>query len=186
MKFIELFLIGVSLAMDAFAVSVGKGLSVKQVLPRHAMSAGLWFGGFQALMPIIGYLLGCGFAPIVERVDHWIAFALLLLIGLNMIRESLSGDDEGQDSDFGFRTMFLMAIATSIDALTVGVSMAFLKVDIWVAAAIIGVITFALSAAGVSLGSRFGAKVGSRAGILGGVVLIALGIKILIEHLGLI
>lgn len=186
MKFIELFLIGVSLAMDAFAVSVGKGLSVKQVQPRHAMSAGLWFGGFQALMPIIGYFLGLSFAHVVERVDHWIAFGLLALIGLNMIRETLSGDDEAQDADFGFRKMFVMAVATSIDALTVGVSMAFLKVDIWVAATVIGVVTFALSTIGVSLGSKFGEKVGSRAGILGGVVLIGLGIKILIEHLGAI
>ena len=186
MKFIELLLIGVSLAMDAFAVSVGKGLTLKQVRPRHAMSAGLWFGGFQALMPIIGFFLGCSLAHIVERVDHWIAFGLLVLIGLNMIRETLSGDDEGQDSDFGFRKMFVMAVATSIDALTVGISMAFLNVDIWVAATIIGVVTFALSAAGVSLGSKFGAKVGSKAGIVGGAVLIALGIKILIEHLGFI
>ena len=186
MKFIELFLIGVSLAMDAFAVSVGKGLSVKRVQPRHALSAGLWFGGFQALMPIIGYFLGCSLAHIVERVDHWVAFGLLALIGLNMIRETISGDDEGQDADFGFRKMFVMAVATSIDALTVGVSMAFLNVDIWIAATVIGVVTFALSAVGVSLGNRFGAKVGSRAGILGGAVLIALGIKILIEHLGFI
>ena len=186
MKFIELFLIGVSLAMDAFAVSVGKGLSVKRVQPRHALSAGLWFGGFQALMPIIGYFLGCSLAHIVERVDHWVAFGLLALIGLNMIRETISGDDEGQDADFGFRKMFVMAVATSIDALTVGVSMAFLNVDIWIAATVIGVVTFALSAVGVSLGNRFGAKVGSRAGVLGGAVLIALGIKILIEHLGFI
>ena len=186
MKFIELLLIGVSLAMDAFAVSVGKGLSVKQVLPRHALSAGLWFGGFQALMPIIGFFLGCSLAHIVERVDHWVAFGLLALIGVNMIRETLSGDDEGQDADFGFRKMFVMAVATSIDALTVGISMAFLNVDIWVAAAVIGVVTFALSAVGVSLGNRFGAKVGSRAGIIGGVVLIALGIKILVQHLGLL
>lgn len=186
MKFIELFLIGVSLAMDAFAVSVGKGLSVKRVLPRHALSAGLWFGGFQALMPIIGYFLGSSLTHVVERVDHWIAFGLLALIGLNMIRETLSGDDEKHDSDFGFRKMLVMAIATSIDALTVGVSMAFLNVDIWVAAAVIGVITFALSAMGVSLGNKFGAKVGSKAGLVGGAVLICLGIKILIEHLGLI
>lgn len=186
MKFIELFLIAVSLAMDAFAVSVGKGFTLKRVLPRHALSAGLWFGGFQALMPIIGFFLGSSFAHIVERIDHWIAFGLLALIGINMIRETLSGDDDKLDSDFGFRTMIVMAIATSIDALTVGVSMAFLRVDIWIAAAVIGVVTFALSAVGVSLGCKFGAKVGSRAGIVGGVVLICLGIKILIEHLGLI
>lgn len=186
MKFIELLLIAVGLAMDAFAVSVGKGLSLKRVFPRHAMSAGLWFGGFQALMPIIGYFLGCSFAHVVGRVDHWIAFGLLVLIGLNMIRETLTDDDEAHDSDFSFRKMFVMAIATSIDALTIGISMAFLRVDIWTAAAVIGIVTFAFSAVGVSLGCKFGAKVGSRAGILGGVVLIALGIKILVEHLGLI
>ncbi len=186
MKFFELFLIALSLAMDAFAVSVGKGLSVKRVLPRHALSAGLWFGGFQALMPIIGYFLGCSLAHIVERVDHWLAFGLLVFIGLNMIREAISGDDEEHDSDFSSRKMLVMAIATSIDALTVGVSMAFLNVDIWVAATVIGVVTFVLSAMGVSLGNRFGAKVGSKAGVLGGTVLICLGIKILIEHLGLI
>ena len=186
MKFLELFLIAVSLAMDAFAVSVGKGLSLKSVRPRHAMSAGLWFGGFQALMPIIGFFLGCSFAHIVERVDHWIAFGLLALIGINMIRETLSDDNEGHDADFGFRKMFIMAVATSIDALTIGVSMAFLNVNIWLVAAVIGVVTFALSAVGVSLGSKFGARVGSRAGILGGAVLICLGIKILIEHLGLL
>lgn len=186
MKFVELLLIAVGLAMDAFAVSVGKGLSLDRVLPRHAMNAGLWFGGFQALMPIIGYFLGASFAHVVGRVDHWIAFGLLLIIGINMIRETLSGDDEAHDSDFGFRKMFVMAVATSIDALTIGISMAFLRVDIWIAAAVIGVVTFAFSAIGVSLGSKFGAKVGSRAGLLGGAVLIVLGAKILIEHLGLI
>lgn len=186
MKFIELFLIAVSLAMDAFAVSIGKGLSLNKVRPRHAISAGLWFGGFQALMPIIGFFLGCSLAHIVERVDHWVAFGLLFLIGLNMIRETLSDDDEGQDADFGFRTMLIMAIATSIDALTVGISMAFLKVNIWVAAMVIGIITFAFSAVGVSLGSKLGTKVGARAGIIGGAVLIGLGIKILFEHLGVL
>lgn len=186
MEFITLLLVAISLAMDAFAVSIGKGLSLKRVHLRHAMSAGLWFGGFQALMPIIGYLLGHSFAHIVERVDHWVAFGLLVLIGLNMIRETLSGDNESHDADFGFRKMFVMAVATSIDALTVGITMAFLNVNIWIAATVIGIVTFAFSAAGVSLGSKLGAKVGSRAGIVGGVVLIGLGTKILIEHLGLI
>lgn len=186
MKFVELVLIAISLAMDAFAVSIGKGLSLKEIRPRHALSAGVWFGGFQALMPIIGFFLGYSLAHIVERVDHWVAFGLLLLIGLNMIRETLSDDDEGQDADFGFRTMLVMAIATSIDALTVGVSMAFLKVNIWIAAMVIGIVTFAFSAVGVSLGSKLGTKVGTRAGIVGGAVLIGLGIKILFEHLGLI
>lgn len=182
---VELILIAVGLAMDAFAVSVGKGLSVSKVEPRHAMCAGAWFGGFQALMPIIGYLLGSSFAYIVSNVDHWIAFGLLLLIGVNMIRETVCGDEEdAPDSDFGARKMFVMAVATSIDALTIGVTLAFLDVNVWVAAAVIGVITFALSAAGVYLGFNFGTKVGSKAGILGGVVLIALGIKILLEHLG--
>lgn len=181
----ELIFIAVGLAMDAFAVSVGKGLSVSKVEPRHAMCAGVWFGGFQALMPIIGYFLGSSFAHVVSSVDHWIAFGLLLLIGLNMIRETLSGDeDDAHDSDFGPRKMFVMAVATSIDALTIGVTLAFLNVNIWIAAAVIGLITLALSAAGVYLGFNFGTKVGSKAGILGGVVLIALGIKILFEHLG--
>lgn len=183
----ELILIAVGLAMDAFAVSVGKGLTVSRVEPRHAMCAGAWFGGFQALMPIVGYLLGSSFAHVVSSVDHWIAFALLLLIGLNMIRETVWGDEEdAPDSDFGPRKMFVMAVATSIDALTIGITLAFLNVNIWIAAAVIGIITFALSAAGVYIGYHFGAKLGSKAGILGGVVLICLGIKIFLEHLGVI
>ena len=186
MDFVTLFLIAVGLSMDAFAVSICKGLSLGKTPFGKCAIVGLWFGGFQALMPIIGYLLGSSFAHVVSSVDHWIAFALLLLIGLNMIRETLWGDDEGHDSDFGARKMFVMAIATSIDALTIGITLAFLNVNIWVAAAVIGIITFALSAIGVHLGSRFGAKVGSKAGILGGVVLICLGIKILLEHLGVI
>ena len=186
MKFIELLLIAVGLAMDAFAVSVGKGLSLKSVRPQHAMSAGLWFGGFQALMPIIGYFLGHSFAGVVTSVDHWIAFALLVLIGGNMLREAIWGDDEQQDGDFAPRKMFVMAVATSIDALAVGITMAFLDVNIWIAATVIGVITFVLSAAGVVLGCRFGNYLGSKAGILGGIILICLGIKILLEHSGII
>ena len=186
MSITDLLLIAVGLSMDAFAVSIGKGLSVAKVRPRYALTVGVWFGGFQALMPIVGYYLGTSFADLVQSVDHWIAFGLLAIIGINMIRETLSGDNEAHDSDFGPRKMVVMAVATSIDALTIGISMAFLKVDIWVAATIIGVVTFALSAIGVSLGCKFGAKVGSKAGIVGGVVLICLGIKILIEHLGLI
>ena len=186
MGFVELILIAVGLAMDAFAVSVGKGLTVSEVHPRHALTAGLWFGGFQALMPIIGYYLGSSFAHVVSSVDHWVAFALLLLIGLNMIRESIWGDEDCHDSDFGARKMSIMAIATSIDALTIGITFAFLYVNIWYAASVIGIITMLLSVVGVLLGSRFGAKIGSKAGILGGVVLIALGVKILLEHLGVI
>ena len=183
MGFLELVIIAVGLAMDAFAVSVGKGLTVKSVSLRHAMTAGVWFGGFQALMPIVGYLLATSFSDVVVSVDHWIAFALLMLIGLNMLREAIWGDDEEVDSDFGFRTMLLMAVATSIDALAIGVSMAFLHANIWVAALCIGVITFLLSAIGVVMGRKFGEKIGSKAGVVGGLVLIAIGIKILVEHL---
>ncbi|MBO5855326.1 MAG: manganese efflux pump [Alistipes sp.] len=182
----ELILIAISLAMDAFAVSLGKGLTVCNVRPRYALSAGLWFGGFQALMPIIGYFLGHSFAGVVTSVDHWIAFALLILIGGNMLREAIWGDDEQQDGDFAPRKMFVMAVATSIDALAVGITMAFLDVNIWIAATVIGVITFVLSAAGVVLGCRFGNYLGSKAGILGGIILICLGIKILLEHSGII
>lgn len=187
MGLFELVLVGFGLAMDAFAVAIGKGLNTRRIVPRQVLITGLWFGGFQALMPIVGYLLGSSFAHVVSSVDHWIAFALLLLIGLNMIRETVWGDEEdAPDSDFGPRKMFVMAVATSIDALTIGITLAFLNVNIWVAAAAIGIITFALSAAGVYIGYHFGAKLGSKAGILGGVVLICLGIKIFLEHLGVI
>ena len=184
MSILELIIIGFGLAMDAFAVSVGKGLTLNRVEPRHALKAGVWFGGFQALMPIIGYLLGQSFSSIVVSIDHWIAFGLLVLIGLNMIREAIWGEEESQDSNFGVRHMFIMAVATSIDALAVGITMAFLGINIWLAAAIIGVITFLLSASGIYLGRTVGGKLGDKAGILGGIVLIAIGIKILVEHLG--
>lgn len=185
MGIVELLLISVGLAMDAFAVSVGKGMTLKRVQPRHALSAGVWFGGFQGLMPLIGYYVGRSFAEYVVSVDHWIAFGLLVLIGLNMIRETIWGDDEEQDSDFGVRTMLIMAIATSIDALAVGVSMAFLDVNIWFSAAVICIVTLIISAAGVYLGTMFGARLGSKAGIVGGLILIAIGVKILVEHMWL-
>lgn len=185
MGFIELLLISVGLAMDAFAVSVGKGMTLKQVRPSHALTAGVWFGGFQGLMPIIGYFIGRSFADYVVNVDHWIAFGLLTLIGLNMIRETIWGDDEEVDGNFGVRTMLIMAVATSIDALAVGISMAFLHVNIWVSAAIICFVTLAISAAGVYLGSLFGSRLGSKAGIIGGLILIAIGIKIVMEHVWL-
>ena len=184
MSTLELIIIGFGLAMDAFAVSVGKGLTLDRVEPRHALKAGVWFGGFQALMPIIGYLLGQSFSSIVVSIDHWIAFGLLVLIGLNMIREAIWGKEDNQDSNFDVRHMLIMAVATSIDALAVGISMAFLGINIWLAAAIIGVITFLLSASGIYLGRTVGGKLGDKAGILGGIVLIAIGIKILVEHLG--
>ena len=169
--------------MDAFAVSLGKGLSARNVTHRHALIVGGWFGGFQALMPIVGYLLGRSFSDVVVSVDHWIAFVLLSLIGLNMIREAIWGDEEPHNADFGLRAMFLMAVATSIDALAVGVTMAFLDVNVWIASSTIGVITFIISVIGLYLGSRVGAKLGDKAGILGGLILIAIGIKIVIEHL---
>lgn len=183
MGIIEMIIIGFALAMDATAVSIGKGLSVKRIEPSHVLKAGLWFGGFQALMPIIGYMLATQFAGIVVGIDHWLAFGLLLLIGLNMIREAIWGEEEGQNNDFGIRTMTLMAIATSIDALTIGITFAFIQANIWIAATIIGIITFVLSAIGLYLGRFIGARIGSKAGILGGVVLIGIGIKILFEHL---
>ncbi len=183
MGIVEMIIIGFGLAMDATAVSIGKGLSVKRIESSHVLKAGLWFGGFQALMPIIGYMLATQFASIVVGIDHWLAFGLLLLIGLNMIREAIWGEEERQNNDFGIRTMTLMAIATSIDALTIGITFAFIQANIWIAATIIGVITFVLSAIGLYLGRFIGARIGSKAGILGGVVLIGIGIKILIEHL---
>ena len=186
MGVVELILIAIGLALDAFAVALGKGLTLKRVDGKFALVAGAWFGGFQALMPIIGYLLGRTFAGFVISVDHWIALVLLALIGINMIRDTLWGDKEQHTSDFSARSMFLMAVATSIDALAVGVTMAFLDVNIWIAATVIGVITFVLSAVGVVLGYRFGTLLGSKAGLLGGVILIGLGVKIILEHLGII
>ena len=180
---IELLLIAIGLAMDAFAVSVGKGIAVGKVNARHALTAGAWFGGFQALMPIIGYFLGRSFSGFVENVDHWIDFGLLAFIGINMIREAVGGDEEGQNGDFGLKTMFVMAVATSIDALAIGITIAFLGANIWISAAVIGIVTLLISAAGVYLGSLFGSRLGSRSGIIGGVILIAIGLKILIEHL---
>ncbi|MBQ8366993.1 MAG: manganese efflux pump [Alistipes sp.] len=183
MGIVELLLIAIGLAMDAFAVSVGKGVTLKRVTMRHALNAGVWFGGFQALMPIVGYIVGVRFSSFVTSIDHWIAFGLLVVIGLNMIREAVWGDEESHTSDFGTKTMLLMAIATSIDALAIGISLAFLGVNIWVSAAVIGIVTLLLSGVGVYLGSLFGSRLGTKAGIVGGIILIAIGLKILIEHL---
>ena len=182
MGIIELFLFAVSLSMDAFAVSVCKGLSVKTLRPRHGVIAGLYFGGFQALMPLIGWLLGRQFEGLIKSVDHWVAFVLLALIGANMVRESFGKDEEVNDS-FSFKTMLPLAVATSIDALAVGVTFAFLEVQILPAIALIGVTTFAFSAAGVKIGNVFGVRFKSKAELAGGVILILLGIKILVEHL---
>ena len=181
MEIWELFLVAVSLSMDAFAVSVCKGLSVKKLRPRHCATAGLYFGGFQALMPLLGWLLGRQFESLIKSIDHWIAFVLLALIGANMIREAL-GDEEDVNDSFSFKTMLPLAVATSIDALAVGVTFAFLEVQILPAILLIGCTTFVLSAAGVKIGNVFGSGLHSKAEIAGGVILILLGIKILIEH----
>ena len=184
MSIVELLLIAVGLAMDAFAVAIGKGLSLVNVRPKQAVIVGLWFGGFQALMPILGYYVGISFAGFVEGIDHWIAFGLLALIGVNMVRESREHTGcELNDSDFSILIMFPLAIATSIDALAVGVSLAFLNESIWGAATTIGVVTFAISAAGLYVGNLFGSRHKAKAEITGGVVLILIGIKILVEHL---
>lgn len=187
MQIWELILTAVALSMDAFAVAVCKGLSLDRVRPRHMAITGAWFGGFQGLMPLIGFLLGSLFAKYIETFDHWIAFVLLALIGANMIKEACDGDSCPADASFGFRTMLTMAVATSIDALAVGVSFAILPdVNILVAVAAIGAITFCLSALGVKVGSIFGAKYKSKAELVGGIVLCLMGLKILLEHLGVI
>ncbi len=183
MSYLELFAIAVGLSMDAFAVSICKGLSVRRLRPRHNLICGLYFGGFQALMPVIGWLLGRQFESLIKSVDHWIAFALLVLIGANMIREAVKNEEENLNDSFSPKTMLPLAVATSIDALAVGVTFAFLDVEIVPAVSMIGATTFILSAIGVKIGNVFGAKYKSKAELVGGIVLIAMGIKILIEHL---
>lgn len=185
MSFIEILLLGVGLSMDAFAVSICKGLSVHTLRPKHALTVGLWFGGFQALMPLIGYFLGKQFEWLITSIDHWIAFVLLALIGANMIRESFGETEELNDS-FSVKTMLPLAVATSIDALAVGVTLAFLRVEIFSAITIIGLTTFVLSAVGIKIGNVFGVKFKSKAEFVGGAVLILIGAKILLEHLGVL
>ena len=185
MSWFELFLTALALSMDAFAAAVCKGLSVKVMRPKHLLLTGLYFGGFQALMPLIGYYLGKQFETFVTSFDHWIAFILLGVIGLNMIRESRSPAEE-TDCSFSAKSMLPLAIATSIDALAVGITFALLDdIKILPAVGSIGVITFALSALGVKVGNVFGAKYKSRAELIGGIVLIGMGLKILFEHLGI-
>jgi len=180
----ELFVIAVGLSMDAFAVSVCKGLSVQKMKLSHALTCGVYFGGFQGLMPFIGYLLGSQFEEAIVSIDHWVAFVLLGLIGLNMIKESRDTDCETLDSSFGVKAMIPLAIATSIDALAIGVTFAFLRVNILWAVLFIGVITFTLSSIGVKVGNVFGSKYKSKAEFAGGLILILMGTKILLEHLG--
>lgn len=185
MELIEIFILAVGLSMDAFAVSICKGLSVRKLKPKHCIITGLYFGGFQAGMPLLGYILGKQFESLITSIDHWIAFVLLALIGANMIRESFGEPDKLNDS-FSFKTMLPLAIATSIDALAVGVTFAFLKVEIFSAVLFIGLTTFVLSAIGVKIGNVFGTKFKSKAELAGGCVLILMGLKILLEHLGVI
>ena len=184
MKLWELFVIAVGLSMDAFAVAICKGLSVGKMKPKHAFIIGAWFGIFQAVMPLIGYFLGTAFGGLIEAFDHWVAFALLVLIGGNMIREALSKKEEEVDASFSPKAMLPLAVATSIDALAVGVTYALLPdVKIVPAVSFIGCVTFALSALGVKIGNIFGTKYKKPAEIVGGVVLVGMGIKILFEHL---
>ena len=184
MSLFDLLILAVGLSMDAMAVAICKGLSVQKLKPRHALITGLYFGGFQAGMPVIGYFLGRQFSAYIESVDHWIAFVLLALIGANMIKESF-GDAEECNCSFCPRAMLPMAVATSIDALAVGVTFAFLNVSIVPAVSFIGIITFTLSAVGVYIGHLFGAKFKSKAELTGGIVLILMGLRILLEHLGI-
>ena len=188
MSFGELLLISVGLAMDAFAVSIFKGLCLQRIRWQNALCAGLWFGAFQALMPLVGYFLGSTLREYVEAFDHWIAFALLLVIGANMIREAIFADGEGEseNGDFKAKTMLPLAVATSIDALAVGVSFAMSEVNIIPAVTVIGCVTLAISALGVLAGHIIGERFGRSAQIAGGIILILIGTKILLEDLGVI
>ncbi len=185
---ISALLLGVGLSMDAFAVSVCKGLSVGFVKLRHMFCAGLWFGAFQALMPLIGYFLGASFHDHIEKIDHWVAFTLLLLIGVNMLREAFSKkEDDGKNASFSIGTMLLLAIATSIDALAVGIALAMdVNTNIWLNIGVIGLTTFLFSFTGIRIGAAVGNKFEKKAQIAGGVILILIGVKILLEHLGVI
>ena len=183
MNLVELFLIAVGLSMDALAIALCKGLSVEKVQKRHMVITGLWFGGAQALMPLLGYLLGSSFQTIVESVDHWIAFVLLSIIGINMLRESRE-EMKKLDASFTAKVMFPLAIADSIDAMAAGVTFAFMEVKIIPSVLLIGVITFIISAFGVKIGSKFGEKYKSKAEVLGGMILILMGVMILLQDLG--
>ena len=185
----ELLIIAVGVSMDAFAVAVCKGLSIQKLKLRHALIVGLWFGVFQALMPTIGWLLGSAFADLITKVDHWVVFILLAIIGGNMIRESLHKDEdecEECNCSLAFGTMLMLALATSIDALAVGVSFALLNVNVLAVVLSIGLCTFLISTIGVKIGNVFGARFKSKAEFLGGAVLVLMGLKILLEHLGVI
>ena len=187
MGIVEIIIIGFSLAMDAFAVSLSKGLASGKYKIKNSLICGIWFGGFQMLMPLIGCFLGERFASSIQSFDHWIAFILLALIGSNMLKEAFSDeDDEDASASYGVKAMFPLAVATAIDALAVGITFAFLKVNLLLAVLIIGIITFVLCVIGTKIGNAFGNKFENKAEILGGIVLILIGTKILLEHLGII
>lgn len=186
MSLFSLFTIALGLSMDAFAVAICKGLAMSKITFRKSLIVGLWFGGFQGLMPLIGYLLGVQFKSYITAIDHWIAFVLLGIIGANMIREALSKDEEKASDSLAFKDMLVLAIATSIDALAVGVTFAFLQVDIIPAISFIGVTTLILSMIGVKIGNVFGVRYKSKAELAGGIILIIMGTKILLEHLGIL
>ena len=193
MGIVELLLLAVGVSMDAFAVSICKGLAMKKATLKASMTCGLWFGGFQALMPTIGFFLGTLFAEAIQAIDHWVAFILLAIIGINMLKEALEKKEEGCDceeehnADLSVKTMFVMAVATSIDALAVGISLAMAgNVNIWLAALFIGLCTCGFSAVGVKIGNVFGSRFEKKAQRAGGVILIFIGLNILLEHLGFI
>ena len=186
MELFEIVVIGIGLAMDAFAVSVCKGLAMKKLDWKKVIIISLYFGIFQALMPVLGYCLGSTFSSFVQQVDHWIAFILLAIIGGNMIKDSTDDEEEKRNDKVDVKTMVLLAIATSIDALAVGVTFAFFEVNLWLSISIIGIITFVLSVLGVIIGNKFGDKFQNRAELAGGIILIIIGLKILLEHLGVI
>lgn len=186
MGVLEIVLISIGLAMDAFAVSICKGLSMKKMSWKKALIVALYFGIFQGVMPVIGYLLGTSFESLVTKIDHWIAFGLLLLIGINMLKEAFGNEAESCNDNVDFKTMVVLAIATSIDALAIGITFAFLQVNIIFASLMIGVITFVICIIGVKIGNKFGDKYERKAETVGGLILILMGIKILLEHLGIV
>ena len=186
MSLVEVALISIGLAMDAFAVSVCKGLSMKKIEWKKVLTIALYFGSFQALMPIIGFLLGNSFRNFIEDVDHWVAFVLLSFIGFNMIKEAFDKEDEKRNDKIDFKTMFILSLATSVDALAIGITFAFLNVNIVNAILIIGITTFLLSILGVKIGNKFGDKLQNKAELCGGIILIIIGLKILLEHLEII
>lgn len=183
MSFLEILLISIGLAMDAFAVSICKGLAMTKMNWKKAVIIGLYFGIFQAIMPIIGYYLGESFQGLVTSIDHWIIFGLLAFIGGNMIKEALDKEKQEVNDNIDIKTMIILAIATSIDALAVGITLAFLEINLTLAVSLIGIITFILSVIGVKIGNKFGAKYERKAELVGGLILIFIGVKILIEHL---